>query len=68
MVALVGELAETFSANGAAVGPLAGVDEGVAAEVTRRGEGPGTHAALVRLVLRREEKEVKDEDLLLTSM
>lgn len=58
VVALVGELAEAFAADGAAVWPLAGVHEGVAAQVTRRGEGAGTHATLVRLVLQRE---VEDE-------
>lgn len=65
VVALVGELAEAFATDGAAVWPLAGVDEGVAAEVTRSGEGAGTHATLVRLVLRREEEEEENSLLVL---
>lgn len=60
MGALVGELAEAFTAHGAAMWPLASVDEGVGAQVTRRGEGAGTHGTLVRLVLRGEQREEED--------
>lgn len=38
MITQVGELAEALGTDGAAVGPLSRVDEGVAPQVSRRGE------------------------------
>lgn len=62
---MVGEFAEAFATHRTPVRPLSRVDEGVAAEVTWRGEGAGTHATLMRFVLweRRGKEDKGDEEL-----